>query len=236
MSDGLGADPYFNVYPAFQNHAECRFSSSWRCSLNRQQIWDERYAAKDLVWSAGPNQLFAEQAQSITAGTALDVACGEGRNALWLAEQGWRVTGIDFSSVGINKARQIAKRRGVEVNWIAADVVTSTLPEAGFDLVLVAYFHTDPDTRRQWLPKVVGAVNPGGTFIYIGHDPRNIEHGVGGPQDEQLLPDADAIVAALAGFQIQAAEVVERPVAADPGHGPDNGGVAVDTFVRAVRQ
>lgn len=122
------------------------------------------------------------------------------------------------------------------VNWIAEDVVEAALPEAAFDLVLVAFFHTDPDTRQRWLPKVVSTVKPGGTFIYIGHDPSNIEHGVGGPQDEQLLPDADAIVEALAGFDIEVAEVVERPVAADPGHGPDNGGIALDTFVRALRQ
>ncbi len=203
--------------------------------MNRQQKWDERYAAKDLVWSAGPNERFAQQVKNLSPGTALDVACGEGRNALWLAERGWDVTGIDFSSVAIDKARQIAEHRGVEVTWRAEDIAADPIPTAAFDLVLVAYVHTDPRERAAWLPKVIDAVKPGGLFIYIGHDPSNIEHGVGGPQDAAFLPGVEEIVALLDEFRIEAAGVVERPVAADPGHGRELEGTALDTFIRAVR-
>ncbi len=169
-------------------------------------------------------------------GTALDVACGEGRNALWLAELGWRATGIDFSGVAIDKARQIAQHRGVLVDWQVADITSAEIPGAAFDLVLVAYVHTDAQARAAWLPKVINAVKPGGLFIYIGHDPDNIEHGVGGPQDPGLLPGTQDITSLLDGFDIMAAEVVERPVAADPGHGRAQEGTALDTFVRAVRR
>jgi hypothetical protein len=80
----------------------------------------------------------------------------------------------------------------------------------------------------------VDAVAPGGTFFYLGHDPANIEFGVGGPQDPDLLPSVNAIVSALPGFEIVTATVYERPVEADPGHGRDQSGLALDTFVRAV--
>ena len=81
--------------------------------------WDERYAASDLVWSAGPNRTVADEVGGLTAGTALDLGAGEGRNALWLAEQGWAVTAVDFSAVGLDKARAIARR---QLNLFNADL------------------------------------------------------------------------------------------------------------------
>jgi SAM-dependent methyltransferase len=203
--------------------------------MSRRDRWNERYAAKDLVWSAGPNQLFASEVAGLSPGTALDVACGEGRNALWLAEQGWQVTGVDFSDVGIDKARRIAERRSVSVHWMVGDAATVDLPEQGFDLVCVLYLHTDPATRLAWLARVTKAVRPGGTFIYIGHDPSNIKHGVGGPQDASLLPGLDELRSALTGFRVESAAVVERPVENDPGHGGELSGIALDTFVKAIR-
>lgn len=197
--------------------------------------WDERYAARDLVWSAGPNRQFADEIESLTPGTALDVACGEGRNAMYLAEHGWKVTAIDFSEVGIDKGRRIAARRGVMIDWIVADVSTAPLPEQAFDLVAILYLHTDPDQRGRWLPKAAAAVAPGGTLIYIGHDPTNIEGGVGGPQDPAVLPDKDEISSYLSGFAVDRAEVMKRPVDNEPGHGKQLQGVALDTVVRAHR-
>ncbi len=203
--------------------------------MSRKDRWNERYAARELVWSAGPNRLLEAQLGGAAPGSALDAACGEGRNALWLAEQGWRVTGVDFSDVAIRKARQIGEQRGVSVSWHVLDVARDPLPEAGYDLVAVLYLHTDPDERARWLPRLAGAVAPGGTFLYIGHDPDNVAHGVGGPQDPAYLPSAGEISACLGGFRLDRAEVVERPVDADPGHGRELAGVALDTFVRAVR-
>lgn len=200
-----------------------------------KNTWNERYAAKELVWSAGPNKLFAEQVADLTPGRALDLACGEGRNAIYLAEQGWQATGVDFSSKGIEKAQAIATRRGVTLDWIVGDVLDVTLPKGAFDLVAVLYLHTDSAARRVWLPKAVDAVAEGGWFIYIGHDPLNITEGVGGPSDPDVTPDAGTICAALEGFDIQTAEIFRRPVANDPGHGGATDGVALDTLVRARR-
>ena len=201
-----------------------------------KSTWNERYAAKDLVWSAGPNERFAEEVATMTPGRALDVACGEGRNAIYLAEQGWQVTAIDFSDVGIAKGRQIAAKRGVEVDFIVGDVVDASLPHE-FDLVAVLYLHTDPESRARWLPRVIASVAPGGWFLYIGHDPANIEHGVGGPQNPDVLPGADEMSRLLEGFDMEFCGVTERPVTSDPGHGgSDAGGIALDTVVRARRR
>lgn len=197
--------------------------------------WNERYAARGLVWSAGPNKRFAEEVAHLTPGRALDVACGEGRNAIYLAEQGWRVTAIDFSDVGVEKGRRNAEERGVAVDWVVGDVTETELPQHGFDLVAILYLHTDPATRARWLPKAIDAVDVGGTFLYIGHDPANIEHGVGGPRDPSVLPDARALCGYLDGFEVEFADVTRRPVDHDPGHGGAASGVALDTVVRARR-
>jgi len=204
-------------------------------TAQRRARWDERYAAKGLVWSATPNTTFAAEVADLTPGRALDVACGEGRNALWLAEQGWQVTGIDFSGVAIDKARQIAEHRGLQIEWLAEDVSRYPLPAASFDLVAVLFLHTDPAERQLWLHNVLSALKTGGTFLYIGHDPSNIEHGVGGPQDPRLLPDTAELLDALPDFEVITAQVIERAVASDPGHGGGEG-VAFDTLVRAVKR
>ena len=139
------------------------------------------------------------------------------------------------SDVAIGKARRISTERDVQVNWVVADVARDELPDPGYDLVCVLYLHTDPAERERWLPRLIAAVKPGGTFLYIGHDPSNIEHGVGGPQKVDLLPGPDAMTEALSDFRMDRAETVERPVDNDPGHGRDLSGIALDTFVRAVR-
>src|SRR5687768_6279671 len=103
--------------------------------------WDERYAGTELVWTAEPNRFLAAEVGGLTPGRALDVACGEGRNAVWLASLGWTVTGVDFSPVGLDKARRLAQERGVSVEWVTADVTTYEPPAGAFDLVVVLYLH-----------------------------------------------------------------------------------------------
>lgn len=199
-----------------------------------RETWNERYANKEMVWSAEPNRLFADIVGELPAGRALDLGCGEGRNALYLAENGWDVTGVDYSDAGIEKARRLAEHRDVAVDFRVADAGEIRLEPRSFDLVAVVFLHTGASERDHWLPQAIAAVADGGTFVYIGHDPANIESGVGGPQDPSVLPGVDAISAALTGFAIERADVYRRPVGEDPGHGGD-GGVALDTVVVARR-
>jgi SAM-dependent methyltransferase len=200
--------------------------------MTARERWDRRYAGQEMVWSTEPNALFASLVRSLEPGTALDVACGEGRNGIWLAEQGWRVTAVDFSSVGVARGREIADRRNVTLDWVVANVVD--LPVASYDLVAILYLHTGAAERALWLPHLIHMVAPGGTLIYIGHHPRNISEGTGGPQDPTLLPDVQQIVALLDDFRIDRAEVHTRSVHQEKGHGGGDG-PAFDTVVQAYR-
>lgn len=190
--------------------------------------WDERYAATPLLWGRAPNRFVEERCRSLPVGAALDLACGEGRNALWLAGLGWHVTGIDFSSVAIERARAAAVAAERTIEFVCDDILTTTLRPSGFELVLVAYVQLPPDERRLLLAQATSAVAEGGVFLLVGHDRTNATDGHGGPKDPTLLWTAAEVVTALAGFSVDEATTVLRPVdgAARP---------AIDTIVTARR-
>lgn len=183
--------------------------------------WDRRYAESDRVWRAEPHEQLVASLAGLPAGRALDVAAGEGRHAVWLAEQGWDVTAIDFSAVGLQKGRDEAKRRGLDIEWVVDDV-TTWAPGREFDLVLVAFLHIGPQvyaTLRNHLA-------PGGRLVVIGHARRNITDGVGGPQDPSVLDDTDSLAEAAGDLKVQRLEEVERPTPA---------GTAIDVVLVALR-
>jgi len=194
--------------------------------------WNTRYEGQELVWSSGPNQFLVSEVRSLTPGRAVDLACGEGRNAIWLAEQGWTTTGVDFSDVGLAKAERLATRRGVHVEWVVADVVGWTPPPEGYDLVAVFYLQLSEPQRTTALRVAASAVSPGGTLLVVAHDADNLAHGVGGPQDPGVLYRADDVAAVVrgAGLELERAEQVQRPVTVD-----GREWTAIDTLVRASR-
>ncbi len=193
----------------------------------KSQDWDARYAESGLVWSAAPNRLFAAEVASLTPGRALDLATGEGRNALWLAEQGWQVTAVDFSQVALEKARALAVRRGVEVTLVRADLREYVPARGAFDLVAVLYLHLRRNDRRVVLRHAAAAVAPGGTFLLIGHDLLNLTEGHGGPRDADVLYSADDVTRELPGLTVVRAERVLRDV-----EGAER--PAIDLLVRAT--
>lgn len=197
--------------------------------MNREH-WDERYATEELIWKADPNRFLVEELDALAPGTALDVACGEGRNAVWLASKGWRVTGVDFSRAGLAKAKRLATDRGVEVTWVEADVVEWQPPTASFDLVVVMYLHLHAERRRQALAHAAAALAPGGVLLVVGHDTSNLLKGTGGPQNPAVLFGPEEIVEDLSGLRIERAEQVKRAVVTDAGEA-----TAIDALVRAVR-
>jgi SAM-dependent methyltransferase len=192
--------------------------------------WDARYAAAELVWSAEPNRFLVAEVRDLAPGRALDVACGEGRNAIWLAEHGWEVTGVDFSPVALDKARRLAGGRGVTVTWLLADAVTDGLDPAAFDLVAVFYLQLPADQRRTAFGAAARAVAPGGTLLVVGHDTTNLTDGWGGPHDATVLYGPDDVVADIDDLEITKAEKVERPVLTAEGTK-----TAVDALVRAIK-
>lgn len=198
----------------------------------RPEDWDARYAGAELVWSAGPNEFVAAEVEdrALVPGSALDVACGEGRNAVWLAERGWQVTATDFSPVALAKAHTLADARGVALTTIEADATQPDAYPGSFDLVLVAYLHLPADALATALGRAAQAVAPGGLLIAVGHDVDNLTDGVGGPPDPAVLWRAEEIVAALIGLTALRAGQVSRVVGG--GEGP---ATAIDTLVVATR-
>jgi len=197
--------------------------------MDRQQ-WDERYMTDELIWRAEPNRFLVKEVARMKPGRALDLACGEGRNALWLAERGWQVTGVDFSPVGLAKARRLAVVRRVDVSWLRADVLEWNPPQTAFDLVIVMYLQLPADARRRVLSRAARALTPGGTLLVVGHDSTNLTEGTGGPQDPAVLFSPEDVANDLPGLDIERAERVRRPVHTE--HGDVD---AIDALVRAVR-
>ena len=159
-----------------------------------RQGWNERYAAHDLVWGAEPNRFLAEELAALPAhGRALDLACGEGRNAIWLAKRGWQVTAVDYSSVAVERARRLAREQHVDVEWIEGDVTAFEPSASAFDLVVIAYLHLPPEQRHRVLGHAAVALGPGGTLFLVGHAVRNLKEGYGGPQRAEVLWDPEEI-------------------------------------------
>ncbi len=192
--------------------------------------WDERYREKELLWTAEPNRFVVDAVEGLAPGTALDLAGGEGRNAVWLAEQGWEVTVLEWSGVAIGKGRELAARRGVVVTFAEQDLFEWS-PERRFDLVLLVYFQvSDPGRSRVWA-SAADAVAPDGRLVVIGHDSRNLDEGHGGPQHPDFLYTADDVVRALPEeLTVVRAELVERPV-----ENEERSHIALDNVVVATR-
>ena len=178
----------------------------------------------------GSDQFLVDEVTDLQPGTALDAACGEGRNGIWLASIGWHVVGVDFSAVGLEKARQLAAASGAVVEWVQGDLTTWEPPNA-FDLVAVMYLQVPRDDRRAVLARMARAVAPGGTLLVVAHDLLNLSEGVGGPQDPAVLYGPDDVVGDIRSvLTIEKAERVGRPVSTS-----ERDVIAIDLLVRAGR-
>jgi SAM-dependent methyltransferase len=195
-----------------------------------REDWDRRYGGTELLWRAEPNRFVAAELQGLPPGRALDLGAGEGRNAVWLAERGWRVTAVDFSAVALDKGRGLAQARGVSVDWVLEDLRGYRPELAAYDLVLVAYLQLLPAERAAVLRGAVTALARHGTLLVVGHDLANLAEGVGGPQDPAVLYTPEAVVAELTGLTVNRAGRVRRPVDTEAGTSE-----AVDTLVLATR-
>ncbi len=191
--------------------------------------WDERYSSKEYVWNMAPNQFVEAHLSDLTPGRAIDLGAGEGRNAVWLASKGWKVTAVDFSDVGLDKGRRLADEHDVSVEFTCADATTYEPPEP-VDLVILSYLQVGPDGRGAVLAHSKTWLKPGGTLFVIAHDRTNIAGGYGGPSSESVCYNVDETVAAFEGLNIDTAVVAERVVDT-----PEGERVALDTLVIATQ-
>ncbi len=202
--------------------------------MSDARSWDDRYRTAEFVWKTDPNRFLPPEVAVLQPGRALDLACGEGRNAVWLATQGWNATGVDYSQVGLDKAAQLAESNHVTATWVCADV-TEWEPESLYDLVVVFYLQLPETERRIAFGTAARALAPGGTLLIVGHDLVNLTEGTGGPQDPAVLYTPDDVCGALhtsgvTDLVIERAEQVRRPVDTEAGTV-----AAIDCLVRAHR-
>lgn len=136
------------------------------------EFWDARYAGSDRVWSGNPNNVLVREVEGLKPGTALDLGCGEGADAVWLARQGWRVTAVDISRVALERAAGHAKAEGIAeglIDWQHHDL-GETFPDGTYDLVSAQFLHSPNDMpRERILRAAAAAVAPGGVLLVVGH-------------------------------------------------------------------
>lgn len=164
--------------------------------------WDAKYAERELVWSVGPNVFVEQHCAELPPGRALDVAGGEGRNALWLADRGWAAVVADFSQVALDRALSIRAERPEPRGTFGVrrvDVLAEPLGDQDQDLVLVCYLQLAELQRRVALRSAADAVAPGGTLLVVAHHSDNLEQGVGGPQNAMWLYTQDDVLSDIEG-------------------------------------
>jgi SAM-dependent methyltransferase len=195
--------------------------------------WDDRYQGDELIFTADPSRFLGPELAALVPGRALDLGSGEGRNALWLAERGWGVTGVDFSAVGVAKADRVARRRGLQVDWVVADLRSFHPPASTYDLVVQFFVHFPSPERRALLRRAAEALRPEGVMLVVGYDVSHLCEGSGGgPREPTLLFTTKDVVADLAALRIERAERLRLPVGiADDGTQL----YAVNVIVRARR-
>jgi len=196
-----------------------------------RERWNRRYTTGDRIHpTTAPSAFLVTEVAHLAPAAALDLACGTGRHAVWLAQRGWSVTAVDFSEIALTMARGLAVAGRVDVEWIEADVVDWLPPPLAFDLVCMLYVQLPASDRRAALRHAVSAVRPGGTLLVLGHDVLNLAEGWGGPSKREVLFTPDDIVKEIEGLEVEKAERVRRRV--------EEGGVvseAIDALVRARR-
>ncbi|WP_168582562.1 class I SAM-dependent methyltransferase [Gephyromycinifex aptenodytis] len=180
------------------------------------KTWDERYRAENLVWGSDPNRWVVQELGTLMPSTALDLGSGEGRNAIWLASEGWRVTALDFSQVALDRARSLAEKaaqeyqRELDITWQCQDASSAELPRSAFDAVLVCYLHLPEYERTPAMRAAARALAPGGTLLVVGHDTTNLSEGYGGPQNESVLYTAADVEEDLQDYISSGSLIVER--------------------------
>ena len=189
---------------------------------NSQAEWNARYLEKNQIWSGNPNVALVREVSALAPGSALDLGCGEGADAIWLAGRGWAVTAVDISDVALERARRHAETAGVDVDFVLDDLAGSP---GGFDLVTSFFLHVpEPGLRERTLRVAAESVAPGGTLLVVGHSASSGHAHVRPESVDEILELLDL---APAEWTVELAAEVPRPAGV--------GGHSVDTVVRARR-
>lgn len=177
-----------------------------------QAAWEARYrAVEGGIWSGNPNPVLVTEAAGLEPGTALDVGCGEGADALWLAELGWKVTGTDISTVALKRAAEQGESRGLDVDWRHVDLLTEPPELRSYDLVSAHFLQLPPDKRKDLYARLADAVMPGGTLLIVGHHPEDMLAVMGRTNLYEMMFSAEELAAELAPQTWEVLVVDARP-------------------------
>lgn len=174
-----------------------------------QSWWDEKYADGSRIWSGDPNATLVDEMSTALPGRALDLGCGEGDDARWLADHGWSVVAVDISQVAIDRAREFGGDR--EITWQRADIVADGVPAGPFDLVSMMYFPIRRPQGSDALHQVLDTLAPGGTLLVVGHETY--------PVDDIHTPDDIAALLEAARWEIVTHETRARRHSGEGGGG-----------------
>jgi len=182
-------------------------------------MWDTRYSNPNFVFGTAPNDYLRQFAHRIpTKGRVLSLAEGEGRNAVYLASLGYDVTGVDSSSVGLEKAQQLARERSVSITTIVADLAHFPIEPQSWDGVVSIFCHLPSALREDVHRRVVAGLRPGGCILLEAYTPKQLTFKTGGPQNPDNMPDLKSLQRELAGLRFEHAAELERDVIEGEGH------------------
>jgi cyclopropane fatty-acyl-phospholipid synthase-like methyltransferase len=200
--------------------------------MSELERWETRFSAPEYVFGTAPNAFLAKQKTRLPkSGRALSVADGEGRNGVWLAEQGLDVLSIDFSAKAQAKARALAQSRNVKITTELADVTLWRWPVAEFDVVAVIFTQfLVPAVRGEFFARIRNALKPGGLLLMQGYTPRQLQYGTGGPKQIEQLYTRALLEAEFAGMS--AVEVNEYDCEMREGGGHNGMSAVIDLVAR----
>ncbi len=182
-------------------------------------FWDAKYAGTDYLYGTRPNAFVTEQAWRLRPGGRVLVAGdGEGRNGVWLADQGHRVVAVDFSPRALQKATKLALDRGVRLTTICADLTDWDWPEAVYDAVVAVFLHLTPAARAAVHGAMLRALRPGGLVVLVAFAPEQLQYGTGGPRDPDMLYPADTLAEDFTEAELLELEETVVTLGEGPGH------------------
>lgn len=175
-------------------------------------MWDERFASEEYAYGTEPNDFLVANATRIPSGRVLCLADGEGRNGVWLAQQGYDVTAVDLSTVGLEKARKLAASRNVSIKTIHADLAEFNIAPNEWDGIVAIFCHLPPPIRHRLFQQAVAGLHPNGVFLLEAYTPKQLEFKTGGPNSLELLMTRGALQDDLSGLDFVIAQEVEREI------------------------
>jgi 2-polyprenyl-3-methyl-5-hydroxy-6-metoxy-1,4-benzoquinol methylase len=175
-------------------------------------MWDQRYGGEDYAYGTEPNEFLVAMASKLPMGRVLCLGEGEGRNAVWLAGQGFDVTAVDASRVGLEKARRLAAERGVTIMTVHADLAAYDMEPEIWDGILSVFCHLPTTLRADVHRHCVAGLRSGGLMLLEAYTPRQLGHGTGGPPVAELMMDEETLRAELAGLEFLHLQECEREI------------------------